>query len=74
MDVHVRRAVTEALRIRGVDVLTAQEDHSSRLSDPDLLSRAQELKRVLFTQDEDLLIEARRRQENQEFFAEQVAC
>ena len=26
MDVHVRRAVTAGLRLRGVDVLTAQED------------------------------------------------
>jgi hypothetical protein len=25
-DVHVRRAVTEGLRLRGVDILTAQED------------------------------------------------
>ena len=26
MDVHVRRAVTQGLRLRQVDVLTAQED------------------------------------------------
>ena len=26
MDVHVRRQITLALRLRGVDVLTAQED------------------------------------------------
>ena len=40
MDVHVRRAITEALRLRGVDVLTAQEDAAARLTDPDLLDRA----------------------------------
>jgi len=28
MDVHVRRAVTAALRLRSIDVLTAQEDGS----------------------------------------------
>jgi hypothetical protein len=26
MDVHVRKAVTDGLRLRGADVLTAQED------------------------------------------------
>lgn len=58
MDVHVRRAVTEGLRLRGVDVLTAQEDGTRRLADPLLLDRANELGRVLFTQDDDLLREA----------------
>jgi hypothetical protein len=31
MDVHVRRAVTEGLRMRGVDVLTAQDDGAAEL-------------------------------------------
>ena len=55
MDVHVRRAVTHGLRLRGVDVVTAQEDKSAQLSDADLLSRATLLGRVIFTQDDDLL-------------------
>lgn len=46
MDVHVRRAVTEGLRLRGVDVLTAQEDGASLLKDPELLERAASLGRV----------------------------
>src|SRR5262245_58646745 len=62
MDVHVRRAVTEALRQRSVDVLTAQADGAAEFLDPDLLDRATELGRVLFSQDEDLLVEATRRQ------------
>ena len=62
MDVHVRRAVTEGLRHRGVDVLTSQEDGTTRLQAPDLLDRATLLGRVLFTQDEDLLREASGRQ------------
>lgn len=62
MDVHVRRSITEALRLRGVDVLTAQEDGAARLPDPDLLDRARQRGRVLFSQDEDLLAEATRRQ------------
>jgi hypothetical protein len=63
MDVHVRRDVTNGLRLRGVDVLRAQDDgDSARLQDADLLDRATSLGRVLFSQDDDLLIEAARRQ------------
>ncbi|MFN0110230.1 MAG: DUF5615 family PIN-like protein [Blastocatellia bacterium] len=63
MDVHVRRPVTEGLRLRGIDVLTSQEDGARRLADPLLLDRAGELGRVLFTQDDDLLREAKLRQQ-----------
>lgn len=69
MDVHVRRAVTEGLRLRGVDVLTAQEDGAAEFEDPALLDRAAELKRVLFSQDDDLLREANKRQQTGETFA-----
>jgi len=69
MDVHVRRAVTEGLRLRGVDVLTAQEDGAGELDDARLLNRATELGRVLFTQDDDLLREAARLQQSGETFA-----
>jgi len=62
LDHHVPRAIAIGLRMRGVDVLTAYEDSSSALSDPELLDRASELKRVLFTQDDDLVIEAVMRQ------------
>src|SRR5947209_8626099 len=62
MDVHVRRAITIALLDRGVNVLTAQVDRTAELEDPDLLDRATSLGRVLFSQDEDLLAEATRRQ------------
>src|SRR5437764_305367 len=62
MDVHVRRAITIALLDRGVNVLTAQADGAAQLEDPALLDRATLLGRVLFSQDEDLLAEARRRQ------------
>lgn len=60
MDVHVRRAVTTALRLRSVDVLTAQEDSSAELADEELLKRATELGRVFVSQDEDLLREGAR--------------
>ncbi len=62
MDQHVPRAITVGLRLREVDVLTAYEDSASLMTDPQLLDRAAELERVLFTQDDDLLAEATRRQ------------
>ena len=64
MDVHVPHALTFELRLRGVDVLTAQEDGASQLDDSSLLDRALTLGRVLVTQDTDFLIEAARRQQN----------
>ncbi len=68
MDHHVPRAITNGLRLRGVDVLTAHEDGASELSDPALLDRAEELGRVLFTQDDDLLAEATQRQRRGQSF------
>ena len=59
MDVHVPLAITEGLRRRNVDVLTAQEDGAQRIGDSDLLDRAAFLNRVLFTQDDDFLVEVR---------------
>jgi len=61
MDEHVPRAITEGLRLRRVDVLTAQDDGRRGASDRALLDRAHELGRPLFSQDEDLLAEAARR-------------
>lgn len=52
MDVHVPAAITRGLVLRGVDVLTAQLDGAAELEHPDLLDRASELGRVLFSQDE----------------------
>jgi len=60
MDAHVPRAITLGLRLRTVDVLTAQEDGSETLSDSELVNRATQLNRVLFTFDDDLLVEAAR--------------
>ncbi len=68
MDVHVRRAVTEGLRLREVDVLTAQQDGARIYDDHELLDRATSLGRVLFTQDDDLLREAKNRQKTGEAF------
>lgn len=62
MDVHVNAAIASGLRRRGIDVLTAQEDGSTRFEDNELLERASELGRVLFSQDEDFLAIVRARQ------------
>lgn len=51
MDVHVPRAITEQLRSRGVDVLTAIEDGQSTTEDDSLLEHASNLGRLIFTQD-----------------------
>ena len=64
MDVHVPRAITIGLRMRGVDVLTAQDDGAGQLLDPDLLDRANSLGRLLVTQDQDFFAEAAARQAN----------
>ena len=69
MDVHVPYAVTIALRLNGVDVLTAQEDNSRELEDASLLDRATALGRILFTRDDDLLREGALRQKRGESFA-----
>ncbi len=50
MDEHVRRAITIELRLRGVDVLTVQEDGRTGFPDPIVLDRATELRaRHLYT-------------------------
>ena len=58
-DHNVSAAVTDGLRRRDVDVLTAYEDDSHRLDDHDLLQRSVVLGRVLFTHDDDFLAEAK---------------
>ena len=68
MDEHVHRAITSGLRLRGVDVLTVQEDGLTGISDPQMLDRVTELQRVLFTQDDDFLVEANRRQQKGIYF------
>jgi hypothetical protein len=40
MDEHIPRAIANGLRLRGIDLLTAQEDNFSGRSDAELLDRA----------------------------------
>jgi len=69
MDVHAPQPITRGLRRRGVDVLTAQEDGTARVPDSELIHRARELGRILFSQDEDLIVEAVKCQRTGEPFA-----
>jgi predicted nuclease of predicted toxin-antitoxin system len=55
MDQHIRAEITEGLRRKGIDVLTAFEDHRSDASDVELLQRAAAVDRVFVSQDQDLL-------------------
>lgn len=62
MDENVPRQITVGLRLRDVDVLTVQEDERAGMLDPQVLARATELQRVLFSRDDDLLTLAHQRQ------------
>jgi len=62
MDENVPRQITVGLRLRDVDVLTVQEDKRAGILDPQVLARATELQRVLFSRDDDLLAIAHQRQ------------
>ena len=62
MDHNVPRAITTGLKLKGIDLITAYEDGSSQMDDSELLDRASELKRMLFTRDYNLLQEATKRQ------------
>jgi len=68
MDHNVPRAITVGLRLRKVDVITAYEDGTHEIDDSSLLDRVSKLKRVLFTCDDDLLVEASVRQKEGRFF------
>ena len=61
-DQHVPAAITRALRLRGIDVVTAYEDGADEFEDEAVLARATSHGRVLFTQGEDLLAIAHRSQ------------
>jgi hypothetical protein len=61
-DENIHGAIIEGLRQRHVDVLRVQDDGYMERDDDEILDRATELARVLFSQDDDLLREATKRQ------------
>jgi predicted nuclease of predicted toxin-antitoxin system len=60
MDQHFPSPITNALRRREINVLTTQEDGTTRAADESLLARATALGRVFCTQDADFLTIAQR--------------
>lgn len=62
MDENVDGRIVRQLRLRKVDVVTVQSDGRSGIADPLVMDRATDLRRLLFSQDTDLLAEATRRQ------------
>lgn len=69
MDEHIHGAITTGLRCRDVNILTVQEDNRTGRSDSIILERAIELQRIVFTQDQDFLVEANRRQVEAIYFS-----
>jgi hypothetical protein len=57
MDENIERAVTDGLRERGIDVLTAQEDGHAQTSDAIVFDRADARGRLLVSEDTDMLRE-----------------
>lgn len=55
MDEHIHPAITHGLRLRGIDVLTAQEAQMLGASDVEHIRLAATSDRVLFTHDDDFL-------------------
>jgi predicted nuclease of predicted toxin-antitoxin system len=55
MDEHVPSAITDGLRLRGIEVLTIQEDGRCQAADDLVIARATELGRLLFSRDKDML-------------------
>ena len=74
IDVHVPAAITAGLRQRGIDVLTCQDDGTIRLADAEVLARATQLGRILFTQDDDFLQIASMWQSGQRIFFGVIYC
>lgn len=68
MDEHVPSAITNALRARGIDVLTVQEDGWGGTDDSDVVNRAAALARVIVSEDSDMVREATRRMRRGERF------
>src|SRR5262245_13211767 len=55
MDHHVNAAITTGLRGRGVDVITCAEDGTDQFDDEQILERATQIGRAVFSQDDDFL-------------------
>jgi predicted nuclease of predicted toxin-antitoxin system len=68
-DAPVNRAIAVGLRLREVEVLTAQEDGQSRTEDEQIMTIATNLNRPVVTTDRDFLILAKERLDRGEQFS-----
>ncbi len=68
LDHNVSRAILVGLQLREVDVISSYEDGTHSLEDTLLLDRAIELGRILFTHDDDLIVDAVKRQTKGNYF------
>lgn len=68
-DVHVVFAIVQALRRRGMDVVTAQDRGRQEAADAELLAEALADQRVILTNDADFLVSAARYSAQGETFA-----
>lgn len=64
LDENMARAIAIGLRVRGIDVLTAQEDNRRKTDDAILLDRAGALGRVMVSFDADMLAIGTQHQRN----------
>ena len=64
MDENVQEAISEGLRLRGIDLLSVREDGFGGRDDNAVFQRANSLRRVLFSRDSDLILESVRSQES----------
>ncbi|MEM7116987.1 MAG: DUF5615 family PIN-like protein [Chloroflexota bacterium] len=71
-DEHIKRAIIDGLRLRDVDIVTVQEDGFRAVDDPLILDRATQLNRLVFTNDDDFIVEAHKRQVENEYFSSVV--
>ncbi len=69
LDENVEGQIVRGLRLRGLDLITAEEDGRGNTPDALVFDRANELGRVVFSRDQDFLREAKQRQEKGEDFA-----
>lgn len=67
-DENVEAQIVRGLRLRGVDIITVEEDDRKTLPDTAVLDRATSMGRVTFTRDDDFLCEAVGRQRSGEEF------
>ena len=73
-DVHLPGPVVLQLRLRKVDIVTATESGTNRLTDEDLLHLSTPMNRIMVTQDIRFRVLAEGWQRSSTFFSPPIAC